>query len=357
MAITPRTRHRFWGRREAGLSPRSASKGLNMSSRSARRLSALIEREGHVQALSSPGRPPQATPQDIRIIVRTLKKDPWTTFSTLAQDLCLSRHRVAKIAAEARLFSYVARFNPELKPEHIASRLRWAQENKDRDWRRVLFTDESMMSTNNAGRVRVIRPRNAAYEPEFTLAAGGQARRSLMVWGAIGYDFKPPLVRFKLDKKPQGKKAQASALKRATNEGKTLHWTVDAQVYAEQILFEALGPLMASFSATRGDVHVVEDGASVHFNKECDPIRELLALPNIDHPARSPDLNPIEHMWALVKLRLRALRERPKTEEELWEAVQAAWDAIPMEVVNSLVMSMPCRREAVVCAKGLRTRY
>jgi hypothetical protein len=37
----------------------------------------------------------------------------------------------------------VARSKPFLKPEHIIKRLRWADDNSERDWKGVIFTDEA----------------------------------------------------------------------------------------------------------------------------------------------------------------------------------------------------------------------
>lgn len=328
-----------------------------MSTRTAFRLSALVRSEGHLQANSSPGRPPKATPQDDRRALRMLNSNPWLTFTEVGQELGMSRHRVSRVAASGGLFSYVARYAPILTPQHKADRLKWAQDNALQDWKKVIWTDESMVASNNAGNVRVIRPRNSAYEPKFTLEAGGQSRVSVMVWGAIGYDHKPPLVRFKLDPKPRTAKSRANAIKKAQEEGRQLHWTVDAEVYAEQILFDTLMPMAAERLRKWGEVWIVEDGATVHSGGASKVVREQMQIPTLDHPARSPDLNPIEHMWALVKSILKKQDKRAETEDELWEQIQAAWEAIPMEVVNRLVMSMEARRKEVIAAKGARTRY
>ena len=60
-------------------------------------------------------------------------------------------------------------------------------------------------------------------------------------------------------------------------------------------------------------------------------------------PAQFPDLNPIEHLWGLLKRRL-AEHEHPFSGiHELWERIQVEWDKIPAEKCQNLIESMPKR--------------
>ena len=72
-------------------------------------------------------------------------------------------------------------------------------------------------------------------------------------------------------------------------------------------------------------------------------------------PANSPDLNPIENLWGLVKRRMS--KERPSTQEELKGAIQRAWNSVTPEDCYHLVSSMPRRIQAVIAAKGAATKY
>jgi len=73
-------------------------------------------------------------------------------------------------------------------------------------------------------------------------------------------------------------------------------------------------------------------------------------------PAQSPDLNPIEHLWAIVKQRV---CEGPPLGmvEELWERLEQTWWAIEPDLCRRLVESMPARIEAIIMAHGGSTRY
>lgn len=74
-------------------------------------------------------------------------------------------------------------------------------------------------------------------------------------------------------------------------------------------------------------------------------------------PAYSPDLNPIEHIWARVK---RTLADTIFRDEcALRTAVLREWDEInkDKEFLRGLVSSMPRRCNAVLAAGGGETKY
>ena len=62
---------------------------------------------------------------------------------------------------------------------------------------------------------------------------------------------------------------------------------------------------------------------------------------NLKHPAQSPDLNPIEAIWNIIKQRLR--RRIFYSDEEVKEALQEEWSKITMEEVRKRISDMPRR--------------
>jgi hypothetical protein len=58
-------------------------------------------------------------------------------------------------------------------------------------------------------------------------------------------------------------------------------------------------------------------------------------------PAKSPDLNPIENLWALIKSKLDIVIATDV--EELQEQVTTAFNSIEDRMINSLVMSFENR--------------
>ncbi len=75
----------------------------------------------------------------------------------------------------------------------------------------------------------------------------------------------------------------------------------------------------------------------------------------LDWPANSPDLNPIENLWGIVKRKMRDTR--PNNADDLKAAIKATWASIPPQQCHKLITSMPRQIEAVIKAKGAPTKY
>ena len=80
-------------------------------------------------------------------------------------------------------------------------------------------------------------------------------------------------------------------------------------------------------------------------------------MENLEHPACSPDLNPIEHVWRRLKERVSKRPEVPKNLKELEEVLKEEWKKIDKRFINSLIKSMPRHVQAVYKANGDPTKY
>ena len=70
---------------------------------------------------------------------------------------------------------------------------------------------------------------------------------------------------------------------------------------------------------------------------------------------QSPDLNPIEHAFHLLKMRLNS--ERPANKQQLKTATVKAWQSIAKVETQHLVMSMGSRLQTVITCKLFSTKY
>ncbi len=75
----------------------------------------------------------------------------------------------------------------------------------------------------------------------------------------------------------------------------------------------------------------------------------------LDWPANSPDLNPIENLWGIVKRKMRDTR--PNNADDLKATIKETWASIPPQQCHKLITSMPRRIEAVMKAKRAPTKY
>ncbi len=98
-----------------------------------------------------------------------------------------------------------------------------------------------------------------------------------------------------------------------------------------------------------------QDLAPVHTAKSTKSWLNDHGVGVLDWPANSPDLNPIENIWGIVKRKMR--NKRPKNTDELKATVKETWASIPPQQCHKLITSMPRRIEAVIKAKGAPTKY
>jgi len=74
-------------------------------------------------------------------------------------------------------------------------------------------------------------------------------------------------------------------------------------------------------------------------------------------PANSPDLNPIENLWHILRSNVRKRRPQPMKKLELIEALKEEWVRLDMNKINGLIRSLPKRMQAVIDADGGSTSH
>ncbi|PQE05359.1 Transposable element Tc3 transposase protein [Rutstroemia sp. NJR-2017a BBW] len=101
------------------------------------------------------------------------------------------------------------------------------------------------------------------------------------------------------------------------------------------------------------EVKIQEDGDPSHGMRKAGLAEEYKRAYNIKnhrHPAQSPDLNPIEGIWAIIKQRLR--KRIFDSEEEMKQALQEEWDKITMAEIRHRICDMPRRCAELVRSEG-----
>ena len=75
----------------------------------------------------------------------------------------------------------------------------------------------------------------------------------------------------------------------------------------------------------------------------------------MDWLSMSPDLNPIEHLWDILKRKVEV--RKVSNIHHLRDVIMEEWKRTPVTTCEALVNSMPKRVEAVVENNGDHTKY
>ncbi|KAG5757226.1 hypothetical protein H9Q70_000251 [Fusarium xylarioides] len=102
----------------------------------------------------------------------------------------------------------------------------------------------------------------------------------------------------------------------------------------------------------------MQDGSRVHTAAATMTYLRDHGIEVLDWAPYSPDLNPIENIWALLKLWIEGHYEVEKlSPQQLEEAILAAWEALPEEEVIKVFRSMPDRLKECIAKGGYQTSY
>ncbi len=145
-----------------------------------------------------------------------------------------------------------------------------------------------------------------------------------------------------------------------TNHGPRLVYKIEGRLNQHgyrQILEQTIEGTIRKYKLDATKVIFEQDNASIHTTKMMQEwlLRQSFSL--VMWLAQSPDLNPIEHLWAILKEIESEYASPPKGMIELWECVVQVFSSITTHDCKRLVESMPKRMEAVVASKGKWTKY
>ncbi|UYV74829.1 Transposase [Cordylochernes scorpioides] len=214
-----------------------------------------------------------------------------------------------------------------LTPPNRRQHLEWCRARSTwmTEWHRVVFSDESRFClSSDSRRVRVWRRRGERSNPAAIVKRPTVRQRGIMVWGAIAYDSRSPLLR------------------------------IQGNMTAQRYVDDVLRPVTLPYLQGVPNALYQQDDARPHTARiSQQALQDVQMLP---WPPYSPDLSPIEHVWDIIGRRLHALPQ-PRSEDELWQMVEREWRAIPQDAIRTLIDSLPRRVAACIAVRGGPTCY
>jgi hypothetical protein len=132
-------------------------------------------------------------------------------------------------------------------------------------------------------------------------------------------------------------------------------------IYSNEVLRYALRNSISSMGMEIEDALIIEDLDSKHSLrcKISESTAEAIGYNIVqDYPPCSPDLNPLENIWGLLKTKVS--KRSPSSMEQLEQFAMEEWVKIEIEqrdVIESLIDSFPRRLEAVIENNGWYTKY
>lgn len=329
-------RGRIVAYRDCGLSFREIGDRVGRNQATVMRICNRWMQEGTTDRRDRLHPPRCTTTRDDRHIVRMAVMDRSATSRTISQQIrsvaqqSVSARTIRRRLQQSGMSARRPLLRLPLSQNHRRLRRQWCDERRTwtTEWHDIVFTDESRFCLqHHDGRIRVWRHRgerllNCCLMHRHTGPAPG-----IMVWGGIGFHSRTPLVR--------------------------IAGTLTSQRYISEVLEPVVLPYLQSLPTATFQ----QDNARPHVARIVQDFFFAHQIALLPWPPCSPDLSPIENVWSMIAERLARDTPPAATPDQLWQYVEAAWNAIPQQHIQSLFDSMPRRVAAVIASNGGNTQY
>ena len=271
------------------------------------------------------------SPRDIRKIHLIVSRKSYLTSKEIFEKAGLpnvpktTRCRILKSLATVR----TKQKRPVLTKIHKEKRLKWARQYLKQDFSKVIWTDESRVTLDGPdgwSRGWILPGK----QPE-TMMRRQQGGGGIMIWaGIVGSSLVGPFMI------PEGVK-------------------VNKEVYCN-LLQDSFLPWFQSLPGQeKSEMIFMHDNAPGHAAKYT---TEWLSNAGFGGdklmvwPPNSPDLNPIEHFWAILKRKVYAENQQYNSLKSLWRSIKRCAASILPEEISALTKSVDQRLVSVLEAKG-----
>ncbi|GFX99631.1 transposable element Tcb2 transposase [Trichonephila clavipes] len=193
----------------------------------------------------------------------------------------------------------------------------------------ALYDESRFGSSSDSHRILIWRERGSRNHPSNIIERDRYGGRGVLVWGGIMLGSRTDLHIFDAG-------------------------SINGTRYCNEILL----PYVRLFRDAMGlQFLFMDDNAPCHRTVAAEQLLESEDIERMDWPARSPDLNPIEHVWDFLGRRLAARTLPPVAIRELRLALQDEWAAMPQQLIDTLILSMGRRCDTCLAVRGYHIPY
>ncbi len=282
-----------------------------------------------------PDRPRKLTPRQEHLLMRRVEENRHASSLHLSKEVesqtgvTISRDTIRCTLQKNGMHGCRPRKKPLLKPRHKKNGLEFARAYADKDedyWDSILWSDETKINVfGTDGFKTVWRRKGEEYKEKCMVPTVKHGGGSVLMWGCMS----------------------------AAGVGE-LHFIdgiMNSQMYCS-ILKDKMLPSLRALGRRALFQH---DNDPKHTSKATVGFLKKNRVKVIQWPSMSPDLNPIEHLWGILKRQVE--HHSPSSIQSLKEVILEEWKKIDLAKCRQLVHSMPRRLGAVIKNHGGHTKY
>src|SRR4029434_6865577 len=218
---------------------------------------------------------------------------------------------------------------PPLNQAHKQKRLQWAQDYMKTNFQTVLFTDECRATLDGPDGWSSGWLVNGHHVP--TRLRRQQGGGGVMFWaGIMGRELVGPF------RVPDGVKMTSAKYVEFLTDHFLLWYKKKNRAFRSKIIF-------------------MHDNAPCHAAKNTSGALAAMGIKGeklMVWPPSSPDLNPIENLWSIIKQKIYVGGRQFTSKQVLWEAIIASCKDIKAETIKELTSSMDARIVKLISKKG-----